>query len=171
MAVPQSCGSLAYPDLVTWDICTYETWKRVDKHLRAPALGTLGRGTVKVWWVNSHPAFGWWGMGVLDGTWQPCLCLVSGNIEYSCPATNECEITKRRRKSCQACRFMKCLKVGMLKEGKRPRPPTLGLHPVQASWKRPFFSLGISDAWENTHKLWTFSRLVHMSVVPGVHRP
>lgn len=40
-----------------------------------------------------------------------------GNIEYSCPATNECEITKRRRKSCQACRFMKCLKVGMLKEG------------------------------------------------------
>lgn len=43
---------------------------------------------------------------------------VTGNIEYSCPATNECEITKRRRKSCQACRFMKCLKVGMLKEGK-----------------------------------------------------
>ncbi|XP_024256361.1 steroid hormone receptor ERR2 isoform X2 [Oncorhynchus tshawytscha] len=42
-----------------------------------------------------------------------------GNIEYSCPATNECEITKRRRKSCQACRFMKCLKVGMLKEGVR----------------------------------------------------
>uniref|UniRef100_A0A8C9QI47 Estrogen related receptor beta n=1 Tax=Spermophilus dauricus TaxID=99837 RepID=A0A8C9QI47_SPEDA len=41
------------------------------------------------------------------------------NIEYSCPATNECEITKRRRKSCQACRFMKCLKVGMLKEGVR----------------------------------------------------
>uniref|UniRef100_A0A8V0Z2H7 Estrogen related receptor gamma n=1 Tax=Gallus gallus TaxID=9031 RepID=A0A8V0Z2H7_CHICK len=39
--------------------------------------------------------------------------------EYSCPATNECEITKRRRKSCQACRFMKCLKVGMLKEGVR----------------------------------------------------
>ncbi len=43
--------------------------------------------------------------------------LSPGNIEYSCPATNECEITKRRRKSCQACRFMKCLKVGMLKEG------------------------------------------------------
>ncbi|KAA8582273.1 hypothetical protein FQN60_009013 [Etheostoma spectabile] len=44
------------------------------------------------------------------------LVLGLGNIEYSCPATNECEITKRRRKSCQACRFMKCLKVGMLKE-------------------------------------------------------
>ncbi|KAJ7402274.1 estrogen-related receptor gamma isoform x1 [Pitangus sulphuratus] len=44
---------------------------------------------------------------------------IQGNIEYSCPATNECEITKRRRKSCQACRFMKCLKVGMLKEAKQ----------------------------------------------------
>ncbi|PWA29201.1 hypothetical protein CCH79_00006138 [Gambusia affinis] len=42
---------------------------------------------------------------------------IQGNIEYSCPATNECEITKRRRKSCQACRFMKCLTVGMLREG------------------------------------------------------
>lgn len=52
-----------------------------------------------------------------DSTLLFSLCLWSGNIEYSCPATNECEITKRRRKSCQACRFMKCLKVGMLKEG------------------------------------------------------
>ncbi|KPP65187.1 hypothetical protein Z043_116415 [Scleropages formosus] len=43
---------------------------------------------------------------------------IQGNIEYSCPATNECEITKRRRKSCQACRFMKCLTVGMLREGR-----------------------------------------------------
>ncbi|KAI7804581.1 putative estrogen-related receptor gamma, partial [Triplophysa rosa] len=41
---------------------------------------------------------------------------IQGNIEYSCPATNECEITKRRRKSCQACRFMKCLTVGMMRE-------------------------------------------------------
>uniref|UniRef100_A0A8C4R5C4 Uncharacterized protein n=1 Tax=Eptatretus burgeri TaxID=7764 RepID=A0A8C4R5C4_EPTBU len=44
---------------------------------------------------------------------------IQGNIEYSCPAASDCEITKRRRKSCQACRFMKCLKVGMLKEGVR----------------------------------------------------
>uniref|UniRef100_A0A8C9FCW6 Nuclear receptor domain-containing protein n=1 Tax=Pavo cristatus TaxID=9049 RepID=A0A8C9FCW6_PAVCR len=49
---------------------------------------------------------------------------IQGNIEYSCPATNECEITKRRRKSCQACRFMKCLKVGMLKEGKTDQVST-----------------------------------------------
>lgn len=169
VANPQSCGSLAYPGLVTWDVCTYETWKRVDKPLRAPALGTTalweprGEG-------QGRPLAGR-GMTVLDGTWQPCLCLVTGNIEYSCPATNECEITKRRRKSCQACRFMKCLKVGMLKEGKRPRPPTLGLPPVWASWQRPFFSLGVSDAWENTHKLRTFSRPAHMHMVPGVHRP
>ncbi|TRY84603.1 hypothetical protein DNTS_001335 [Danionella cerebrum] len=44
-----------------------------------------------------------------SNTPPPILC--AGNIEYSCPATNECEITKRRRKSCQACRFMKCLKT------------------------------------------------------------
>lgn len=47
---------------------------------------------------------------------EPCLFL-AGSIEYSCPASNECEITKRRRKACQACRFTKCLRVGMLKEG------------------------------------------------------
>lgn len=56
------------------------------------------------------------------------LLSCSGNIEYSCPASNECEITKRRRKACQACRFTKCLKVGMLKEGQcqrcaEPLPP------------------------------------------------
>ncbi|XP_067830862.1 estrogen-related receptor gamma-like [Heptranchias perlo] len=44
---------------------------------------------------------------------------IQGNIDYNCPAMNECEITKRRRKSCQSCRFMKCLKVGMMKEGVR----------------------------------------------------
>ncbi|KAM6915263.1 estrogen-related receptor gamma-like isoform 2-T2 [Xenentodon cancila] len=44
---------------------------------------------------------------------------IQGNIEYSCPASNDCEITKRRRKSCQACRFVKCLAVGMLREGVR----------------------------------------------------
>lgn len=42
-----------------------------------------------------------------------------GNIEYTCPASGECEINKRRRKACQACRFRKCLRSGMLKEGVR----------------------------------------------------
>lgn len=31
----------------------------------------------------------------------------------------QCEINKRRRKACQACRFQKCLLMGMLKEGVR----------------------------------------------------
>ncbi|XP_040902230.1 estrogen-related receptor gamma isoform X4 [Toxotes jaculatrix] len=43
---------------------------------------------------------------------------IQGNIEYSCPVTNECEITKRRRKACQACRFQKCLQAGMMREGR-----------------------------------------------------
>ncbi|KAF7694436.1 hypothetical protein HF521_008189 [Silurus meridionalis] len=41
---------------------------------------------------------------------------IQGSIEYTCPASSECEITKRRRKSCQACRFTKCISVGMLRE-------------------------------------------------------
>uniref|UniRef100_A0A2K6LZC8 Estrogen related receptor alpha n=1 Tax=Rhinopithecus bieti TaxID=61621 RepID=A0A2K6LZC8_RHIBE len=32
---------------------------------------------------------------------------IQGSIQYSCPASNECEITKRRRKVCQACRLTK----------------------------------------------------------------
>lgn len=44
---------------------------------------------------------------------------IQGNIEYTCPASGDCEINKRRRKACQACRFQKCLTVGMLKEGVR----------------------------------------------------
>ncbi|TSR87312.1 Estrogen-related receptor gamma [Bagarius yarrelli] len=44
---------------------------------------------------------------------------IQGNIEYSCPVVNECEITKRRRKSCQACRFQKCLRAGMMREGNK----------------------------------------------------
>uniref|UniRef100_A0A671TWI9 Nuclear receptor domain-containing protein n=1 Tax=Sparus aurata TaxID=8175 RepID=A0A671TWI9_SPAAU len=44
---------------------------------------------------------------------------IQGNIEYSCPVMNECEITKRRRKACQACRFRKCLQAGMMREGTR----------------------------------------------------
>lgn len=102
-------------------------------------------------------------MGTLDGTWQHCLCLVTGNIEYSCPATNECEITKRRRKSCQACRFMKCLKVGMLKEGKRP------LHTHAEASSR----LGVLDEAHLTGSLrpWGEYRPVYCKQFHGVHRP
>ncbi|XP_072930187.1 steroid hormone receptor ERR1 isoform X2 [Epargyreus clarus] len=44
---------------------------------------------------------------------------IQGNIDYTCPGSNECEINKRRRKACQACRFRKCLRTGMLREGVR----------------------------------------------------
>ncbi|XP_063705835.1 steroid hormone receptor ERR2-like [Culicoides brevitarsis] len=44
---------------------------------------------------------------------------IQGSIEYSCPANKNCEINKKRRKACQACRFHKCLVMGMLKEGVR----------------------------------------------------
>jgi len=44
---------------------------------------------------------------------------IQGNIEYTCPVSNACEINKRRRKACQACRYQKCLRQGMLKEGVR----------------------------------------------------
>ncbi|KAH7939251.1 hypothetical protein HPB52_009684 [Rhipicephalus sanguineus] len=46
---------------------------------------------------------------------------IQGNIEYTCPASSDCEINKRRRKACQACRFQKCLKMGMLKEARASR--------------------------------------------------
>ena len=32
--------------------------------------------------------------------------IASGNIEYTCPVSNACEINKRRRKACQACRYL-----------------------------------------------------------------
>jgi len=44
---------------------------------------------------------------------------IQGNIDYTCPVANSCEINKRRRKACQACRYQKCLRQGMLKEGVR----------------------------------------------------
>ncbi|KAK2081747.1 hypothetical protein P7K49_040587 [Saguinus oedipus] len=39
---------------------------------------------------------------------------IQGSIEYSCAASNECEITRQRSK---ACHFTKCLWVGMLRKG------------------------------------------------------
>jgi hypothetical protein len=33
---------------------------------------------------------------------------IQGNIDYTCPVANTCEINKRRRKACQACRWVPC---------------------------------------------------------------
>lgn len=80
---------------------------------------------------------------------------IQGNIEYSCPASGECEITKRRRKACQACRFQKCLRVGMLREGVRldrvrggrqkykrnPDNQSTLVHPIVTVTKKPCLDL------------------------------
>lgn len=44
---------------------------------------------------------------------------VQGNIQYTCHMMNNCSITTRRRKACQACRYQKCIRMGMIKEGVR----------------------------------------------------
>ena len=43
--------------------------------------------------------------------------LCTGHIEYVCPASGQCEMTRKRRKACQACRYNKCLEQGMNPEG------------------------------------------------------
>lgn len=61
-----------------------------------------------------------------------------GNIEYTCPASRDCEINKRRRKACQACRFQKCLKMGMLKEGVRLDRVRGGRQKYRRSTEHPY---------------------------------
>lgn len=59
------------------------------------------------------------GSGFMRDKCQSSFIFITGNIDYSCPASSDCEINKRRRKACQACRYQKCLRMGMLKEGVR----------------------------------------------------
>jgi hypothetical protein len=66
---------------------------------------------------ENHPRYEL-GNAFFSDTWSD-VKIILGNIEYTCPAANDCEINKRRRKACQACRFQKCLRMGMLKEGVR----------------------------------------------------
>lgn len=81
---------------------------------------------------------------------------IQGSIEYTCPAANDCEINKRRRKACQACRFQKCLRMGMLKEGVRldrvrggrqkyRRNPELPYSVQQAHLAHPRVTLSLDD--------------------------
>lgn len=45
---------------------------------------------------------------------------VQNKKNYTCRnLTQDCQIDKRHRNRCQYCRFQKCLKAGMLKEGKK----------------------------------------------------
>ncbi|VDL91026.1 unnamed protein product [Schistocephalus solidus] len=43
---------------------------------------------------------------------------IQKNAHYVCLQSKNCVVDKRRRNRCQYCRFQKCLKVGMVKEGK-----------------------------------------------------
>uniref|UniRef100_A0A2K6RXL1 Estrogen related receptor alpha n=1 Tax=Rhinopithecus roxellana TaxID=61622 RepID=A0A2K6RXL1_RHIRO len=54
---------------------------------------------------------------------------IQGSIQYSCPASNECEITKRRRKVCQACRFTK-LRLDRVRGGLLPFPDPFPAGPL-----------------------------------------
>ena len=43
---------------------------------------------------------------------------VQKNLLYSCKDTGNCVINKFTRNSCQHCRFIKCISMGMKKEGR-----------------------------------------------------
>ncbi|XP_072182261.1 steroid hormone receptor ERR1-like [Diadema setosum] len=45
---------------------------------------------------------------------------VQGNLRYQCHSKNKCEVNKKRRKACPACRFQKCIDMGMMIDGVRP---------------------------------------------------
>eukprot|EP00057_Strongylocentrotus_purpuratus_P014986 XP_011669460.1 PREDICTED: steroid hormone receptor ERR1 [Strongylocentrotus purpuratus] len=42
---------------------------------------------------------------------------IQGNLNYQCHSTSECEVNKKRRKACPACRFQKCINMGMMIDG------------------------------------------------------
>nr|XP_054297155.1 steroid hormone receptor ERR1 isoform X2 [Pongo pygmaeus] len=109
------CPSASAWSVGTWPPATTTVWHPVrpaKPSSRGPSRTCACPGRVRALLSAGSPP----GPGRLP--LEPCLFL-AGSIEYSCPASNECEITKRRRKACQACRFTKCLRVGMLKEGVR----------------------------------------------------
>lgn len=43
---------------------------------------------------------------------------IQKQLQYICVEESECVIDKSNRIRCQYCRFQKCVKLGMLKEGK-----------------------------------------------------
>ncbi|XP_019132936.2 estrogen-related receptor gamma isoform X2 [Larimichthys crocea] len=94
---------------------------QVDSILRGNYLTPLGAGGPKrLCLVCGDFASGYhYGVASCEACKAFFKRTIQGNIEYSCPVMNECEITKRRRKACQACRFHKCLQAGMMREGVR----------------------------------------------------
>ncbi|KAM6959296.1 estrogen-related receptor gamma [Aplochiton taeniatus] len=91
-----------------------------DSLLQYDYLGSLEAGTKRPCLVCGDVAAGFhYGVASCEACKAFFKRTVQGNMEYSCPVARECDITKRRRKSCQACRFQKCLRAGMMKEGVR----------------------------------------------------
>ncbi|XP_029964513.1 estrogen-related receptor gamma-like, partial [Salarias fasciatus] len=95
--------------------------EQVDSILRGDFLSLMGAsGPKRLCLVCGDLASGFhYGVASCEACKAFFKRTIQGNIEYSCPVTNECEITKRRRKACQACRFQKCLQAGMMREGVR----------------------------------------------------
>ncbi|KAK6296967.1 hypothetical protein J4Q44_G00331090 [Coregonus suidteri] len=92
----------------------------LDSILKCDYLSSLGPGPKRLCLVCDDIASGYhYGVASCEACKAFFKRTIQGNIEYSCPMMNDCEITKRRRKSCQACRFQKCLRAGMMKEGVR----------------------------------------------------
>ncbi|XP_049432214.1 estrogen-related receptor gamma [Epinephelus fuscoguttatus] len=94
---------------------------QVDSILRGDYLSSMGAvGPKRLCLVCGDFASGYhYGVASCEACKAFFKRTIQGNIEYSCPVMNECEITKRRRKACQACRFQKCLQAGMMREGVR----------------------------------------------------
>ncbi|KAJ7990337.1 hypothetical protein DPEC_G00299250 [Dallia pectoralis] len=118
-----SSGSISSgaPDLSCASHCLSErTLTHVDSIRKRDYLSSLGSGPTRLCLVCGDLASGYhYGVASCEACKAFFKRTIQGNIEYSCPVVNECEITKRRRKSCQACRFQKCLHAGMMKEGVR----------------------------------------------------
>lgn len=55
---------------------------------------------------------------------------VRRNLTYTCRGSRNCPIDQHHRNQCQYCRFKKCLKAGMRREGMYPREYTFHHTPV-----------------------------------------
>ncbi|KAG9340534.1 hypothetical protein JZ751_021354 [Albula glossodonta] len=114
-AAPDSCSAQHFRSERTLPLTSH-----ADSILKCDYMAALNSGPKRLCLVCGDFASGYhYGVASCEACKAFFKRTIQGNIEYSCPVMNECEITKRRRKSCQACRFQKCLRAGMMKEGVR----------------------------------------------------
>ncbi|XP_021443146.2 estrogen-related receptor gamma isoform X1 [Oncorhynchus mykiss] len=114
-AAPDTSGAAKF-----WSERSLTLSAHVDSILKCDYLSSLRPGPKRLCLVCGDFASGYhYGVASCEACKAFFKRTIQGNIDYSCPVMNDCEITKRRRKSCQACRFQKCLRAGMMKEGVR----------------------------------------------------